>query len=355
MSILPDKLIFLLICTTFYLNTAVGQFRAVPVIITIIISASGSLLDKNHWRVLLALIYILAAVFFPELLFFTPLICFEFFMAGRPLFAIATTVPVFYHYVDLEAAIPVQLMLLVLLAWLFARRAENMKSWREQALRTRDDAQETSLSLKQKQHELIERQNIEIDMARLKERNRIAHEIHDNLGHQLSRAIIQLGALKTICRDEQAAKQIESVSSTLAESMDNIRDSIHGLYGRSLTFEQEVDRLISGFEYCPLELDFNVNSTPEQEIRNAIITILKESLTNVIKHSQATLVKVTLHEHPVFYQLVISDNGRGLGDRQQPENSGMGINGMRERVDKLAGSINISNEGGLRIFVRIPK
>ncbi|NLW11311.1 MAG: hypothetical protein GX028_04765, partial [Clostridiaceae bacterium] len=285
MSVLPDKLIFLLICTSFYLNTASGQFRAVPVIITIIISAAGSLLDRVGWRVALALVYILTSVFFSELLFFIPLICLDLFLSGKPLFALAAAVPVFYHYADLETAVPFQLILLVLLAWLFARRTETMRNWREQAFRTRDDAHETSMSLKQKQRDLIERQNIEIDMARLKERNRIAHEIHDNLGHQLSRAIIQLGALKTICRDDQAAQQIESVSSTLTEGMDNIRDSIHNLYGHSLPFEQEIKRLTAGFEFCPLELDYNISNIPEQETRNAIIAIIKEALTNVIKHS----------------------------------------------------------------------
>lgn len=355
MSVLPDKLIFLLICTSFYLNTASGQFRAVPVIITIIISATGSLLVQAGWKIVLALLYFAASLVFPELLSFLPLICLDLFLTGQSLYAIAAAIPVFYHYSDIEASMPFQLILLVLLAWLFARRTGSMKNWREQALQTRDDAQEASINLKQKQHDLIERQNIEIDMARLKERNRIAHEIHDNLGHQLSRAIIQLGALKTICRDDQASQQIESVSATLTEGMDNIRDSIHNLYGSSLSFEQEIGRLASNFGFCPVDLDFKVVDVPRQEIRNTIIAIIKEALTNVMKHSQASLVKITIHEHPVFFQLVIEDNGTGFGGQEQPELKGMGLCGMRERVSGLSGSINISDQDGLRIFIRLPK
>ncbi len=122
---------------------------------------------------------------------------------------------------------------------------------REQAVKIRDDVQEKNLQLEQKQHELLEKQDYEINLARLAERNRIARDIHDKLGHQLSRAIIQLGALGIICRDSEAVKQIESVRLTLTDGMNNIRDSIHRLHNDSIPLEQEIRKMTEDFEFCP--------------------------------------------------------------------------------------------------------
>lgn len=355
MDILPDKLIFFLICTSFYLHMAEGPFQVVPIIVAVTVSAAGSLINKSIWRIGAVMAFVAASIYFKPLIFFLPLICMDLFLLQRPWFALLSVLPILYHIKSMDLLVPFQMLLLTLLAWLFARKAQVASIFREQAQRTRDDATEGNLLLQKKQKDLLEKQDYEMSVVRLKERNRIAREIHDNLGHQLSRAIIQLGALRIICKDQAAAGQIESLTATLTDGMNSIRDSIHELHEQSQSIDTEVKRLVEQFEYCPVEIEYALDGEPPQPIRNAILVIIKEALTNVIKHSQASKVKISLFEHPVFFQLIVSDNGKGASYLDRLEASGMGLSGMRERVDNLQGTIHFSSENGFRIFVNLPK
>jgi signal transduction histidine kinase len=368
MLILSEKLIFLSISVSFYLQAVEGQYRAVPVLFTIIFSAVSSLFEKSWVKLLLAGCFIAASLQFPQLLFFLPLICTDVYLSRYPAAALLAGLPVLLNRNDLSQDIPIQLFLLGLLGWILVRRALHISELREQAVKIRDDVQEKNLQLEQKQNELLEKQDYEINLARLAERNRIARDIHDKLGHQLSRAIIQLGALGIICRDSEAVKQIESVRLTLTDGMNNIRDSIHRLHNDSIPLEQEIRKMTEDFEFCPVVLDYSIRNEPSEKYRNTISAIIREALTNVMKHSQASRVDITIHEHPAFYQLIIEDNGsqRCLSESKQakvPYNNlekpneidGMGINGMRERVSELHGSINIFREAGFRIFVSLPR
>ena len=85
-----------------------------------------------------------------------------------------------------------------------------------------------------------------------------------------------------------------------------------------------------------------------------MIAILKEGLSNISAHSQATRAWITLREHPAMYQLIIRDNGIGA-DSADLANHGIGLNNMEERVAALNGSIHIQAENGFRIFITLPK
>ena len=100
-----------------------------------------------------------------------------------------------------------------------------------------DNAKEISLHLEQKNKELLEKQDYEIQVATLNERNRIAREIHDSVGHLLSRSILQLGALKAVHRQEpELNAQLDTLKSTLSQAMDHFNlqiaeGEIFGLLG----------------------------------------------------------------------------------------------------------------------------
>lgn len=89
----------------------------------------------------------------------------------------------------------------------------------------------------------------------------------------------------------------------------------------------------------------------------------KEAMSNIIKHSNADEITVTLREHPVLYQLKIEDNGTRKGiivSQPQAEgivlgSQGMGLANMKSRVENLNGTFRVSNEQGFLIFISIPK
>lgn len=80
-------------------------------------------------------------------------------------------------------------------------------------------------------------------------------------------------------------------------------------------------------------------------------------MNNIIKHSNATQVQITVREHPSFYQLLITDNGSVKAPEGMTETAtdGMGLQNMRDRVEALHGILHISDQQGYRIFISIPK
>ena len=99
---------------------------------------------------------------------------------------------------------------------------------------------------------LLEKQDYEIQVATLNERNRIAREIHDSVGHLLSRSILQLGALKAVHRQEpELNAQLDTLKSTLSQAMDSIRESVHDLHEESIDLRSQLETLCRGFTFCP--------------------------------------------------------------------------------------------------------
>ena len=109
--------------------------------------------------------------------------------------------------------------------------------------KVRDDGIEHNLLLKEKNKTLIEKQNYEIYAATLKERNRIAREIHDHVGHMLSRAILLTGAMKTVFRDPSAKEPLSQLEDTLNTAMNNIRESVHDLHNEAVNLRETAENL----------------------------------------------------------------------------------------------------------------
>ena len=82
-------------------------------------------------------------------------------------------------------------------------------------------------------------------------------------------------------------------------------------------------------------------------LKYCIISIVKEALSNVTRHSDADRVKLLLREHPAFYQILIQDNGKCV---HPGEGTGIGITNMRQRVETFGGTIDILTENGYLIY-----
>ena len=138
-----------------------------------------------------------------------------------------------------------------------------------------DNAKEISLHLEQKNKELLEKQDYEIQVATLNERNRIAREIHDSVGHLLSRSILQLGALKAVHRQEpELNAQLDTLKSTLSQAMDSIRESVHDLHEESIDLRSQLETLCRGFTFCPISLQYDCGAMP-LELKYCLIAIVR--------------------------------------------------------------------------------
>lgn len=226
--------------------------------------------------------------------------------------------------------------------------------------KTRDDSTELTLLLQDKNRSLRDKQDYEIYAATLKERNRIAREIHDNVGHLLSRAILITGAMKMTNQISGLQEPFDSLDSSLGEAMDSIRKSVHDLHDDAVDLEKALEEIIADFSFCSVDFSYHLSKTIAREVKYNVIAIVKEALNNVMKHSNANLVQLTVSESEDLYQVMIEDNGTTISPNTPTnplniETRGIGLINMTERVKKLHGTITFYSQNGFRIYIKLPK
>lgn len=233
---------------------------------------------------------------------------------------------------------------------------EKLEFFTEQLHRMRDDSTEHDLLMEQVNRQLIETQDAKIYNATLRERNRIAREIHDNVGHMLTRSILQVGAINVINHDETLATPLGELQDTLNTAMDSMRKSVHDLHDESVDLKnslEQLESLAAGFSY---RVDYDCEHEVPKNVKYAFIAIAREAVNNAVKHSSGDRIDVVLREHPAFYQLQISDNGKQkVKEWTEDLDEGIGIKNMRERVAALGGTIRIDRNAGFNIFVTVMK
>lgn len=190
-------------------------------------------------------------------------------------------------------------------------------------------------------------------LTEVRERNRIAREIHDNLGHSIVGILIQLqAAQKLLGRDDRKAGDILAKSiNALSEALTLLRHTVHNLKPQETLGVEYIESIIANFCFCPVALqlhgDFGLLSANHLEMAGAIT---KEALTNAAKYSQATRIEIALDSNEKYLRLSIRDNGVGCAKLQE----GLGISGMRERVRNLGGIISLSSQDGFLIVCILP-
>lgn len=221
----------------------------------------------------------------------------------------------------------------------------------------RDASMEHDMLMEQMNHQLIEKQNAQIYNATLKERNRIAREIHDNVGHMITRSILQVGAIGVINTDEKLKAPISDLKSTLNTAMDSMRKSVHDLYDESVDLRQALAKLKPTDSAFAFSLEYDCEDDVPRDVKYAFIAIAKEAVNNAVKHSNGDEIRIIVREHPAFYQLEIMDNGTSVDERSLSGETGdgIGIKNIKERVAAIGGIMRIKADDGFRIFVTLMK
>jgi signal transduction histidine kinase len=311
-----------------------------------------SYLKKPDYNLIITFLYGIFMFPFPELSLFAPLVSFDAFYIGNYPALFLYLIGSYVAYGSFLPLLWVFLLFGMVLSCYLAWQEKTYSKLFSTFKKTRDDSTELNLVLSAKNQAILDNQDYEIYTATLKERNRIAREIHDNVGHMLSRSILMVGALKAVNREETMKTPLDTLDETLNTAMDNIRTSVHDLHDESVNLKETVESLTNEFSFCKAELDYDISYDVPRNIKYCFITILKEGFANISKHSNATHVQIIMREHPAFYQLVISDNGTVS---KNSSDSGIGLLNMKDRVTALKGTLKITEENGFRIFIMIPK
>lgn len=301
---------------------------------------------------MLLLLYCVLAFLFPALILFLPLILFDILEHRFYPLLFLVLCTVLFHFEKWDVKLGGFLLLGCLLSsalQYFSHRFEELMATYK---KTRDDSMELTFLLREKNQNLLARQDYEIYAATLRERNRIAREIHDNVGHLLSRSILMVGALKTLQKESTLKEPLTQLDTTLNTAMDSIRQSVHDLHDDSIHLKEALMDLVHTFEFCPVSITYQMSDVLPRELKYSFISITKEALSNVIKHSSATHVSLQLKEFPTFYQYILEDNGKVTAPLSA---CGIGLINMQERIENRNGRIQFTTDHGFRIFITVPK
>ena len=315
--------------------------------------------------------YVIMAVFVPSFMPFAPLAFYD--IARRvhrervwPALGVAT-IFAFVLAADFRAGmLPARALLMTAIlsvaATLLSLRTAQLEHEQQRMRRTRDELQERALALEARNRDLADRQDYEVELATLAERARIAREIHDNVGHQLTRASLQTEALRVVHADEPGvAADFADVKRTVDEALQLVRTSVHALNDNAVDLSVQLERIVEGARSDggpQIELEVMTEHAPAN-VANCFAAVLREALSNTMRHACAHAVTVRCMEHPSFYQLIVTDDGAGgVQANSRGAAEGIGLSSMRERIEALGGTFTAgprAGAGGWRVFATVPK
>ena len=192
-----------------------------------------------------------------------------------------------------------------------------------------------------------------ITLVAVAERERIARDLHDVLGHTLSVIVLKAElAGRLVERDPQRAiAEIGDVERTARTALSEVREAIVGYRARGLAAEIETARrtldaagvtLLSDTEHAGAT---GLTSTEETVLSLA----LREAVTNIVRHARATTCRLHFVSENGHRRLVVEDNGEHAISHE-----GNGLRGMRERIESIGGHLSLERESGTRLLIDLP-
>jgi signal transduction histidine kinase len=215
--------------------------------------------------------------------------------------------------------------------------------------------------LKDKNESLKERYNlklIEIESAKvmndsiiyqsqLEERNQLAQKLHDELGHTLAGNIMRLEAIKLALKEDEIKKMMEEVLANLRTGMDSIRSILKNIKPENSSINiSSIKTMLSDIGSIDFDLEYSSDInliTPK--MWKVINLNIKESITNMMKYSNATKCKVKFEGLNTLYKVTIKDDGIGC-ENIKP---GIGISGIRQRMTEMDGQLIMDGRDGFSL------
>ena len=188
-------------------------------------------------------------------------------------------------------------------------------------------------------------------LAKAAERERIARDLHDVLGHTLSLITVksELAARLLASDPARTAQELAEIEVTARRALAEVRQTVSGYRAQGL--EAEIQQATAALAASGV----TVTSRPEKMPRlpaqqeASLALILREAVTNIVRHAGARTCAIALEEGPERTVLVVRDDGRGIAGEE-----GNGLRGMRERVRELGGELQVRSDGGAVLSVALP-
>ena len=213
-------------------------------------------------------------------------------------------------------------------------------------------------ALNDKKRELILSRQETQRLAKIAERERIARDLHDLIGHtfsvitlkaDLAGRLLDKGTDNDLQKARSEIKQLETIS---RDALSQVREVVSGYRSSDLLSELANARNI--FAGIDVEFDYQLVELRESQLNQDMVTnkelaiVFRELVTNIIKHANASKVMVTLNKHQQGLLLSVQDNGKGMpADASQEHGFGNGLKGINERISKLQGWVKLNEAPAL--------
>jgi signal transduction histidine kinase len=199
------------------------------------------------------------------------------------------------------------------------------------------------------------------ELAMTQERNRLAREIHDNLGHYLTIVNVQIEAAKVVMDSDpsRALDALNKAQELTQKGLNRVRESVAALRKSPISDQslgEAIASLVEDTQSAGIISEFKVVGKPqalENKVALAFYRIAQEGLTNVRRHARASRVDVLLEFQPEEVRLEVKDNGVGTAEISE----GFGLLGIRERMQLLGGKMEIftGSGEGFRLRASVPQ
>ncbi|MGP4059490.1 sensor histidine kinase [Halobacillus sp. H74] len=190
----------------------------------------------------------------------------------------------------------------------------------------------------------------------IEERERIARDLHDTLGQKLSMIGLKSDLANKLItvKPEKAMQEVDDIRTTARTALKEVREMVSNMRGTKLEDElvrvqQIIEAAEMTFEY---EGDPHLKNTPLL-VENVLSMCLKEAATNIVKHSGATKCRVVINPLPTEILIIVEDDGKGIPASVEPF-QGHGLQGMRERLEFVNGTLEIESKNGTILRLHVP-
>ncbi len=192
-------------------------------------------------------------------------------------------------------------------------------------------------------------------MAELAERNRIAQNLHDDVGHELTASVLAIQAFEELWKegDPEAQEMFSQLQQRLTKSAIYLRETVHNLKPIKELGVEGLYEITEHFTYCPVNFKvYGDTSKVPGHLWSILYPTLKEAFTNIIRHAQPTLVEISLDISPHIARLSVYNDG--LPGDKEGFNTGVGLRNLRHRAKAVGGSISTDPTNGFLLICVLP-
>lgn len=364
MNVVVDTGLVLIACVLLVL-TGPGPDAMTVAWLLVAVAVTGICVATRRRRPVIVLLtgYLLLACLSPAGLVGMPLVAYDLALTAarssaseRRVLGVAA-VPLLLRLPGWVAPEHLAVLVAAVLAALLAARTLQAESVRTELHAVRDDLHERLTDLRSSRARLQEAQEHETRAAALAERTRIARDIHDDVGHQLTRLLYQVKALRVVHREApDVMRDLAGIDATVEESLASMRRSVHALSQQGEDLATALNVLAARSAVERVSVDCALTSAPPARVARCVSAVVREALTNAARHGGAGSARVVVTDYPAFWRVAVDNDGTvPVGRTDGPDPEGLGLVSITDRVEALGGTVRIAARPRFTLLVTIPK